>query len=199
MVSFLGGRPFSTSALRRRRRKGRSTLCSCATTSAWSPPSSPPLPNHSSNWPAEWKTSGRRKLRSAQSSWRLFWRGVPVMSRRKLVLRVRTTLESMEFSFLIRCASSMTMYLQWNFLKAVFSLMTISNEVTQMSKLPATSSLSRRYARSSWLPWNLRARSGGHQRLISFIQLPSVDLGTMIMCGPEMPRYSWRYPRSEMV
>ena len=54
-------------------------------------------------------------------------------------------------------------------------------------------------ALASWLPWNLNGRIMGHQRLNSFIQLPSVDLGTTTMCGPVMPRYSLRYPRSEIV
>lgn len=98
MVSFLGGRPRSTSALRRRSKKGRRTLCSCDTTSASraalasSPPSPPsaaapspgaaPAPNHSSNFSEDEKTSGSRKLSSAHSSCRLFCKGVPVMSRR---------------------------------------------------------------------------------------------------------------------
>jgi len=47
-------------------------------------------------------------------------------------------------------------------------------------------------ARSSWLPWNLTGRTMGHHLRNSFIQLWSVDLGTMTMCGPVMPRYSFR-------
>ncbi len=46
--------------------------------------------------------------------------------------------------------------------------------------------------RSSALPMNLVALRMGHHRLNSFIQLCSVLLGTMIMCGPVMPRYSCR-------
>jgi len=59
--------------------------------------------------------------------------------------------------------------------------------------------LHRQRTRSSALPMNLVARREGHQRLNSFIQLCSVDLGTMTMCGPLMPRYSCRYPSSEIV
>mmetsp|Transcript_11425 Transcript_11425/g.53116 ORF Transcript_11425/g.53116 Transcript_11425/m.53116 type:complete len:324 (+) Transcript_11425:3091-4062(+) len=112
----------------RRRRKGLRTLCSCCTTSVVSlSPSSPvPVPNHSSNCPASPKTSGSKKLRSAHSSCRLFWSGVPVIRRRLLHANVRITMDRREFSFLILCASSMMRYLQWNFLSAFFSLMTIS-------------------------------------------------------------------------
>ena len=46
--------------------------------------------------------------------------------------------------------------------------------------------------RSSWLPWNLTARMTGHHLRNSLIQLCSVDLGTMTMCGPWMPRNSCR-------
>ena len=46
--------------------------------------------------------------------------------------------------------------------------------------------------RSSALPWNLTALMTGHQRRNSFSQLCSVDLGTMTMCGPVMPRNSRR-------
>ena len=46
------------------------------------------------------------------------------------------TFESSEFSFLIRCASSMMTYRQWNLRKCVFSLFTISYDVTTTSNLP---------------------------------------------------------------
>ena len=46
--------------------------------------------------------------------------------------------------------------------------------------------------RSSLLPWNLTALMTGHQRLNSLSQLCSVDLGTMTMWGPVMPRNSRR-------
>ena len=107
IVSRLGGSDFSTSTLRRRRRKGRSSRWSCFTTSCfWSSVS---IWNQSSNFSAEEKTSGRRKFRSAQSSCRLFCRGVPVISMRLFARSTRTTRESSEFSFLMRCASSITM------------------------------------------------------------------------------------------
>lgn len=58
------------------RRKGRSTLCRRVTSDSLSAMSG--VLNHESKSSDELKTSGRRKLRRAQSSWRLFWRGVPV-------------------------------------------------------------------------------------------------------------------------
>ncbi len=50
----------------------------------------------------------------------------------------------------------------------------------------------RTLTRSSWLPWNLATRMTGQKRRNSLHQLPMVDLGTMTMCGPLMPRYSYR-------
>eukprot|EP00955_Chlamydomonas_euryale_P076376 362630-Chlamydomonas_euryale.AAC.1 len=46
---------------------------------------------------------------------------------------------------------------------------------------------------SSALPMNLATLMTGAKRLNSLHQLPSVDLGTMTMWGPVMPRYSYRY------
>ena len=63
--------------------------------------------NHSSKSSEDENTSGSRKLSSAHSSCRLFCSGVPVMSRRDCVFISRTTPDSFEFSFLMRCASSM--------------------------------------------------------------------------------------------
>jgi hypothetical protein len=42
-----------------------------------------PVSKPASNWSEVVKREGRRKRSSAQSSWRLFWSGVPVMSSRK--------------------------------------------------------------------------------------------------------------------
>ena len=82
------------------------------------------------------KMSGRRKLSRAHNSCRLFWRGVPVMSSRLDVLNSLTISDSFDFSFLMRWASSITMYLQLNFLKTARSFITISYEVTQTSHSP---------------------------------------------------------------
>jgi hypothetical protein len=50
----------------------------------------------------------------------------------------------------------------------------------------------RRPTRSSPLPWKRTALMVGAHRLNSFIQLCSVDLGTITMWGPLMPRNSLR-------
>ncbi len=124
LISFLGRSDFSTSALTRRSRKGRSTLCSCCTTWSWF---SSPLPlNHDSKSSELLKTSGRRKLSSDHSSMRLFCSGVPVIRRRERELKARTICESIESTFLIRCASSITMYSHESFLSALFSRRHIS-------------------------------------------------------------------------
>lgn len=83
----------------RRRRKGRRTLCSRVTRPSLSATSC--TLNQESKSSAELKTSGRRKLRRAHSSCRLFWRGVPVRRRRFVDLNSRTTIDSLDFSFLI--------------------------------------------------------------------------------------------------
>ena len=103
-VSVLGGSDRSTSALSRRSRNGRSTACSLRMTS-WS--AAAPGLNHVSKSSDDAKMSGSRKLSSAHSSCRLFCSGVPVSSRRNSELSSRTRRASSEFSFLMRCASSM--------------------------------------------------------------------------------------------
>ena len=70
MISFLEGRPFSTSDFSLCKRNGGRTLWSCWTTSCWS--FSPDIWNHSSKVSAELKTYGSKKFRSDRSSWRLF-------------------------------------------------------------------------------------------------------------------------------
>lgn len=82
------------------------------------------------------KTSGNRKLSNAQSSWRLFCKGVPVSSNLFMLLNSRSSSESFDFSFLILWASSITIYLQVNFLKTDLSRMIISYDVIQTSQLP---------------------------------------------------------------
>ena len=64
--------------------------------------------NHESKVVESEKMSGSKKLSMAQSSCRSFCSGVPVMSSRKCVAKSRTTRESTDCSFLMRCASSMT-------------------------------------------------------------------------------------------
>ena len=103
-VSVLGGNVRSTSAFSRRSRNGRNTACSLRMT-VWS--AAAPGLNHVSKSSAEAKMSGSRKLSSAHSSCRLFCSGVPVSSSRNSDESSRTRRASNEFSFLMRCASSM--------------------------------------------------------------------------------------------
>jgi hypothetical protein len=56
-----------------------------------------------------------------------------------------------------------------------------------------------RRTRSSALPMNLVTRMQGVKRRNSLTQLPSVDFGVITMCGPVMPRLSYRYDTRLMV
>merc|ERR1719167_611827 len=127
--------------------------------------------NHSSKASDELKTSGSRKLSRAHSSWRLFCSGVPVNSSLLVVLISRITRDSLLSSFLILCASSITMYFQLNFLKTDFSRGIISSRMKAFLV--------------SWSPMRQTALTVGHHFLNSFIQLARVDFGTRTMCGPE--------------
>lgn len=73
--------------------------------------------------------------------------------------------------------------------------MTISYDVTTASKggLPGGPAIDCLVAsRVSALPWKRTAWMAGQKRRISFIQLPRVDLGTMMRCGPLILRNSRR-------
>mmetsp|Transcript_40750 Transcript_40750/g.86858 ORF Transcript_40750/g.86858 Transcript_40750/m.86858 type:complete len:215 (+) Transcript_40750:2028-2672(+) len=107
MSSVFGGSDPSTSVLTRRSRNGRSTLCSLLITACSTCLSL--RSNHASKSSAEEKTSGMRKLSSAQSSCRLFCSGVPVTSSREWDEKERRTCESFDSSFFMRCASSTMM------------------------------------------------------------------------------------------
>lgn len=150
LILFLGNSDFSTSALIRRRRKGCKTLWSWETTLSWSPSCS--SVNQRSKSSCDEKMSGKRKLRRAQSSCKLFYKvsivtemlnptcnGVPVIKSRFRHSNIRTICDNEEFSFLIRWASSIMIYCQDNFLSAPFSKRHISYEVTQTSKSPVKS------------------------------------------------------------
>mmetsp|Transcript_5328 Transcript_5328/g.16713 ORF Transcript_5328/g.16713 Transcript_5328/m.16713 type:complete len:238 (+) Transcript_5328:1963-2676(+) len=182
-ISFLGGRSPSTSPLTRRSKKGRSTLCSLLITSSSTSLSS--RSNHSRHCSAEEKMSGSKKLSSAHSSCKLFCRGVPVISRRECDERLRSTCESRDCSFFIRCASSTITYRQANLRKAVASLVTISYDVTHTSNMPGCSLSAMSAARSSLSPWKWNALMDGAQLPSSRIQFVSVDFGAKIKKGPE--------------
>ena len=68
------------------------------------------------------------------------------------VLISRTTRDSLDSSFLMRCASSMTMYFQLNFLKTLFSRRSISYEVTTTSHPPGIMVSRMNLLRVSWSP-----------------------------------------------
>ena len=68
----------------------------------------------------------------------------------------------------------------------------LCSEATSCGGVAVRHGLAGTPTRSSWLPWNLTARMTGHHLRNSLIQLCSVDLGTITMCGPWMPRNSCR-------
>ena len=68
------------------------------------------------------------------------------------VLISLTTKESLDSSFLMRCASSITMYFQLNFLKTLFSRKSISYEVTTTSHPPGIIVSRINLLRVSWSP-----------------------------------------------
>ena len=120
-VSFFGGREVATSFFTRRSINGRKTVCNFLMT--LSCPSLLFVLNHWSNCSLSPKTSGKRKFNRAQSSCRLeeksgrsindaselrpsryfrethlFWRGVPVINKRKSTLINLTAFDRLEFS-----------------------------------------------------------------------------------------------------
>mmetsp|Transcript_34640 Transcript_34640/g.97687 ORF Transcript_34640/g.97687 Transcript_34640/m.97687 type:complete len:251 (+) Transcript_34640:794-1546(+) len=110
--SRLGGRSVdSTSAFTRRSMILLRSLCAAATTAPETWAASPALV-----WNARSKAamvsvpsvSGKRKLSSTQSSFRLFCTGVPVSSRRPTERMCCTALVMSASSFFTRCASSST-------------------------------------------------------------------------------------------
>jgi len=107
------------------------TLWSCWTTLSWSFPCNS---NHESKSSDLLNTSGNKKFNKAQSSWRLFCNGVPVSKSLFLQLNSLTICDNAEFSFLIRWASSIIIYLHDSFLNWAFSNKQISYDVTQTSK-----------------------------------------------------------------
>ena len=64
------------------------------------------------------------------------WSGVPVINRRWFELKMRTTLDNNDCSFLIRWASSIIKYLQLKLFSFGFSRYAISYDVTMTSNLP---------------------------------------------------------------
>mmetsp|Transcript_21798 Transcript_21798/g.70433 ORF Transcript_21798/g.70433 Transcript_21798/m.70433 type:complete len:209 (+) Transcript_21798:1071-1697(+) len=144
------------------------------------------------------KMAGKRKLRRAQSSCRLFWMGVPVRSSLCETRMARNVSDSLDCSFLRRCASSTTRKHQRSLRRADTSAATHSYVVTRTSKESAETCSSRIALRSSLLPCSRTARSLGHHRPSSFIQLPSTVRGTTTRWGRETFACNVRYARRAM-
>ena len=98
-------------------------------------------------------------MSSDQSSDRLFWRGVPVRSRRLAEWYDLSSWMRRQLRFLMRWPSSTMMYFQRKCCRYVRSFITISYEVTttgnvsEMPVRPSTRRLARSLARSSIEPW----------------------------------------------
>lgn len=158
LTSFLGGKPWATSALILRNKNGRKT---CQLIRGWSEwqlwhdvrdvtwwwlleRSHRPDP---SSWTTHQSLQTTRTRQATRSSIEPTTRascsnkceraittdhvshtckGVPVIKRRYWLLYSLTTMDKTDFSFLIRCASSMIKYRQLNCLNAPFSRIAIS-------------------------------------------------------------------------
>mmetsp|Transcript_29197 Transcript_29197/g.94188 ORF Transcript_29197/g.94188 Transcript_29197/m.94188 type:complete len:208 (+) Transcript_29197:798-1421(+) len=133
IVSDFGGSDFSTSCLRRRSTKGLSNLWSCSMMAFFASASTICKLKSSSNFSDDAKTSGKRKFSKAQSSCKLFCRGVPVISKRFSTWSWRTVLLSWAFSFLMRWASSTISMRHPSFVRVAFSRLATSYVVTTTS------------------------------------------------------------------
>jgi len=108
--------------------KTASKSCAVSQPLSYSSPLPPQSPSHpcARNCPnrhSPTKISGHIKFNSANSSFKLFCSGVPVMSSRPREINTRTICDRRESTFLMRCASSMMIYSK---LKADFSMRQIS-------------------------------------------------------------------------
>mmetsp|Transcript_21437 Transcript_21437/g.53853 ORF Transcript_21437/g.53853 Transcript_21437/m.53853 type:complete len:306 (-) Transcript_21437:56-973(-) len=201
--SCFWGRPSSTSALRRRRRKGSRMVCSLEMVLLWissstrrAAPSSAWRSSSKSNqvWKVarSWKMSGRMKLSRDHSSVRLFCSGVPDSSSLLAVSRVLSSLSRRQSLFLRRWPSSTTRYFHLRFWSLLLSFMATSKEVRTTGKILSllclilrskpTSSLICRL--SSLLPWYTTVGMVGAKRLNSLCQFCSVERGTTMRKGP---------------
>lgn len=76
---------------------------------------------------AELKTSGKRKLSNAHSSWRLFCKGVPVSSNRFVVLNSRTISDSWKHNIVINIIYTKAHWISfWNLKQWQLNLETVS-------------------------------------------------------------------------
>lgn len=171
--------------------KGASSWCSCLIIRSFAATLAVSSKLNSwSNVSCEPNTSGIKKLSSAHSSCRFFCSGVPVSSSRLSKENCRSTTLSFAFSFFTRCASSITRNCHRTRLSVAFSMIAISYVVTTTSQSRSCARTRRSCStRVSFVPWSRSARIDGQKRRSSFSQLPSVDSGTRIRCGPVTPRY----------
>lgn len=139
------------------------------------------------------------KLSSANNSFKLFCNGVPVINSLPLEMNDLTICERIESTFLIRCASSITIYSKLNFFNADFSMRQISYEVMQTSKSCVMRRVAIRSARSSFEPERTTVLTSGVHWLNSRAQFWRVDLGTTMRWGPAVFAWCFRYARKEMV
>ena len=89
-----------------------------------SPPSTMPLSgeeNQFLNSLCDWNTCGIKKCIKDHSSMRSFCSGVPVISSRRLLLKLSSVCQRCDRQFLIMCASSSMRYFHFLRLKTVWS------------------------------------------------------------------------------
>ena len=101
-----------------------------------SSPSLSPRLNHSSKSLDDVKISGKRKFNKDHNSCKLFWRGVPVKSKRYLESICLNLYDIWDSSFLSLCASSTIRYSHLNLSKGPIASLTPSKVVRQTSNLP---------------------------------------------------------------
>lgn len=192
-ISIFGNRLFSTSLLILLSINGLSILWSCFIISlflrSFSASDSSRLclllkSNQSSKSSDDANISGSRKFIKLQSSCKLFWSGVPVNKRRYFDLSCLIRFEVWLSSFLILWASSMMIYSQLNFYKALIQILTPSKVVMHTSNFPGYSSFFRISSLCSFLAIRLSTLHWGSHLLNSAIQLPTTDLGIKIKWTP---------------
>mmetsp|Transcript_88713 Transcript_88713/g.251436 ORF Transcript_88713/g.251436 Transcript_88713/m.251436 type:complete len:221 (-) Transcript_88713:616-1278(-) len=139
------------------------------------------------------KRSGRRKCSSAQSSCRLFCRGVPVSSRRMRHLIFAMALCRSVSGFLRRWPSS-TITSCHSSLSSHSLRCTCSKFVTRTCgrEPPASARRAAKAAlRPPGSPASTRVQRPGANLASSCCQCESVDFGATTRCGPMFPLRSW--------
>mmetsp|Transcript_39756 Transcript_39756/g.128685 ORF Transcript_39756/g.128685 Transcript_39756/m.128685 type:complete len:269 (+) Transcript_39756:569-1375(+) len=182
-ISVRGSSDTSTSALVRRRRKGRSRLLSAVACRAVSrPPKRRPKATSSAN------PVGERRCSSDQSSPTEFCSGVPESSTLCSQRSAAAAANDLDFAFLSRCASSKTRPLHSMPCNARASLSSVSYVViSTVHALTPAGPPSRSCARRSAAgPLRTCGRSSG-ARPSSRSQCPMVESGATTRNGPSHP------------